>query len=349
MVQNYEVTDMMNRDSQPNRYFRNAVERHWDPGEIDLNQDRERLLDRSQELQNEPTVGKDNGPLTFTMLRNLIAMFGAGETEVTEDLAPLAAVLEDIDDQMFVTTQIYEESKHVDFFDRYWREVIHPVEDEIGLDRTDPTDDRWYPQGYLNVLGRNSQAMHSLLEEDTPENRAKAYCHYHLMVEAILAQGGYYVLTNAFDGSAGDMPHLPGLIEGIGHIRADEGRHVGFGLEKTRDLVASGEVSPVFIEQTIGQLVRELVIGGPTTEATYPRTIAHLARRDVGFGATDPVTHIVEKHMGRMDLIRDAAEEIPDADRLTSIDTRANRLTNLLYSSDNVRQPRRLIRAVSGV
>lgn len=76
----------------------NAVERHWDPDSIDLSTDRERLAELDL--------------ATFTDLRRTLALFGAGEAAVTEDLAPLAVVLEGIEDQMFITTQLYEEAKH---------------------------------------------------------------------------------------------------------------------------------------------------------------------------------------------------------------------------------------------
>ena len=35
----------LDRESKGTRYYRNAVERHWDPGEIDLTTDRTNLAD----------------------------------------------------------------------------------------------------------------------------------------------------------------------------------------------------------------------------------------------------------------------------------------------------------------
>ena len=97
-------------DSFANGYFRNAVYRHWDPHEDIprelLEQDRERLIDREQtEAQ-------------FDGLRRTLALFGAGEEAVTEDLAPMAMAFDDVDKQLFITSQLYEEAKHTAFFDR---------------------------------------------------------------------------------------------------------------------------------------------------------------------------------------------------------------------------------------
>jgi len=103
MATEYTPTEMMDRESRSNRYYRNAVERHWDPGEIDLEEDVENLLEfieASESYDRQSWYGTLNG----------IAKFGAGEDAVTEDLAPLGAVLDNIDDQLFLTTQMYEEA-----------------------------------------------------------------------------------------------------------------------------------------------------------------------------------------------------------------------------------------------
>jgi ribonucleoside-diphosphate reductase beta chain len=47
-----------------------------------------------------------------------LALFGAGEEAVTQDLAPLTLTVKDVNDQLFVASQNYEEAKHTQFFDR---------------------------------------------------------------------------------------------------------------------------------------------------------------------------------------------------------------------------------------
>jgi len=41
-----------------------------------------------------------------------------------------------------------------------------------------PQKDRWFPDEYLELFDREEEAMRRLLEEDTPENRVRAYAHY---------------------------------------------------------------------------------------------------------------------------------------------------------------------------
>jgi ribonucleoside-diphosphate reductase beta chain len=290
-----EMGGTLDTGDQSYRYYRNAVERHWDPHEID--------------------IGQDLGPLetvdeaTFDQLRAALALFGAGEEAVTEDLAPLATVLDDVPDQLFVTTQLYEEAKHTDFFDRYWEEVINPVEDARGMARSDPSADHWFVDEYYELFDRNERAMHRLLDEDTPENRAIAYCHYHLTVEGILAQTGYYAVQSTFDGSVEDVPELTGLVEGFKLIRGDEGRHVGFGMRQLKSLVESEQVSPSLLHETVDELV--VLIQAIVTQASS----------EDGSGATssDLVSYAASHHTRRMKQIVEASEEIPSVDDLVAL------------------------------
>jgi ribonucleoside-diphosphate reductase beta chain len=173
----------LDRESTGTRYYRNAVERHWDPFEIDLASDREHL----REFLRTSSVAEE----AFGVIRQNIARFGAGEEAVTEDLAPLATALDDLDDQLFMTSQLYEEGKHTDFFDRYWRAVVNPVEDDLGYEQSSPAEARWFNEAYDELFERNERAMHRLLDDRSPETFARAYTHYHLVVEGILAQTGY--------------------------------------------------------------------------------------------------------------------------------------------------------------
>ncbi|MDJ1433030.1 ribonucleoside-diphosphate reductase [Halostagnicola sp. A-GB9-2] len=306
MASEYTPTAMMDRDSRSNRYYRNAVERHWDPSEIDLSRDRKNLLEVA-----ETTDGFDR--LALDGMVNGIAKFGAGEDAVTEDLAPLATVLEDIDDQLFLTTQLYEEAKHADFFDRYWREVVWAVEDELGWDRSNPRDEKWFNDPYIELFDRNRQAQYRLLEEDTLENRAGAYCHYHLVVEGILAQTGYYGMQRSFGGEFETLPHLPGLVEGFTSIRSDEGRHVGFGMNQLKKLIAEG-VEPALIEDTVNELLP--LVQGITEDDRFQPEDGEPAGLEEGVLAS----YAVEKHTDRMQQITNAAADIPDVDELVQLE-----------------------------
>ena len=286
----------LNTDARSYRYYRNAVERHWDPGAIDLSTDRERITGLSER--------------GLTDLRRTLALFGAGEQSVTEDLASLSVALDDANDQAFVASQVYEEAKHADFFDRYWRAVIRRAEDELGVERSDPSDPRWFSDAYEELFDRNERAMERLLTEDAPRTRASAYCHYHLTIEGILAQTGYYGVQTNFGGDVAELPTLPGLVEGFSNIRSDEGRHVGFGMAKLKALVADRCVDPEFLRETVGELVplTQAIVGGATDDDS------------AGLDESDLVAYAAERHTDRMAQIADSDADLPSVEELTRLE-----------------------------
>jgi ribonucleoside-diphosphate reductase beta chain len=292
----------LDRDSFAQGYFENAVYRHWDPYAIEgLEDDKETMLETGYTEEE------------FEELRTTLALFGAGEEAVTEDLMPLALVLEDINDQMFISSQIYEEAKHTQFFDRYWRDVINPVAEEKGFEVTRPTDQRYFNDHYIALFDKTEDAMHRLLEEDTVENRAKAYCHYHLVVESVLAQTGYFGIQSVFSDTGSDevalkdWPNGEGLVEGISRIRSDEGRHVGFGMHKVRNYVQNGDVSADVVQDTLQSLMPHVAgTVGDFEHAINPVPLVEYSR---------------DKLMRRIEIITDADAEIPEVDELVKIGT----------------------------
>ena len=286
-------------------YFQNAVYRHWDPYEdipaTLLDQDRDRLIAREQ------TEAEFDG------LRRTLALFGAGEEAVTEDLAPLAIRLNEVEKEMFVTTQLYEEAKNTAFFDRYWREVIDPVAEACGFEVTAPTDERYFNADYTELFDRTETAMAKLLSDDSPEALVEAYCHYHLAVESVLAQTGYYGLQGSFSPSGpeltvdGEPVHLEGLVEGITRVRSDEGRHVGFGMHEVQRLVAEG-VDAALVDDTLSELL-PLVAG---TVSTPPDV-------EAGIDEAALVAYASEKLQRRIEIITDREATIPPVEELVTV------------------------------
>jgi len=292
----------LDKEYQPQKFFEHAVHNHWDPYE-DVPQellvaDREKLVDHG--LTNDE----------FEEFMKALALFGAGEEAVTEDLVPLLSVLEDIDDQMFVSSQIYEEAKHTQFFDRYWREVVFPVAEALGYEKVYPTDQRFFMDGYVSLFDKNETAMDRLLEADTPENRADAYCHYHLTVEGVVAQTAYYGFESAFSSRADDIsareyPDLDGLIEGTSFVRSDEGRHVGFGLFKIRQLLERG-VDESVVHETMTDLL--------------PDVFDMFEEFGLLFEADALVEYASGKFDHRMNTITDDDRALPPVERLVRVE-----------------------------
>lgn len=223
-------------------FYRKAVEDGWNPADVPMEDDVEPLAELHRD---HPGVAR--------LLKGALAKFGAGEEAVTEDLAPLAVALEETEDQMFVATQIADEAVHTEFFHRYWRRAVNPAERQAGRPTTDPGDDAWFPGEYHELFDRMETAMHELLDDAGRRARARAISHYHLAVEGVLAQAGYWWLNQNY-GEESTLPTLPGLMEGVEHVRRDESRHVGFGATKLEEYVADGMDSSV-VDEAVNPLL----------------------------------------------------------------------------------------------
>jgi ribonucleoside-diphosphate reductase beta chain len=266
-------------ESDVHRFVQSAITDHWDPAAIDFAPDQ--------------SVVETIDRVEFTRLRGLLAQFGASEEAVTEDLAPLAVVLDDPTDQQYIGTQMYDEVCHARLFDRYWDEVITPEEQARGLGPTAP-DDRWGADAHRELVERTTEAMDRLLEQDDPETRAIAYAHYHLTTEGILAQAAYDWTETWYTEQASDGPTLPGLSEGFRYLRQDESRHVGFGVKKVRELIAQGDIPHSLVAETIDDLL-------PLVEETVTRMVRE---GDAALGRDELCDRIATVRDKRLEQIR---------------------------------------------
>ena len=85
----------------------------WNPAEIDLQRDA---------ADWQTLTGDEQG-----ILLHLTSLFQAGEEAVTLDLLPLIATIARegrLEEELYLATFLWEEAKHVDFFDRTLREPL---------------------------------------------------------------------------------------------------------------------------------------------------------------------------------------------------------------------------------
>jgi len=90
----------------------------WDPLSIDFSQD---ILDWQRCTDMEKAT-----------LLHLASLFQAGEEGVTLDLLPLILVIAQegrIEEELFLTTFLWEEAKHTEFFRRFLDKVAHEQSD----------------------------------------------------------------------------------------------------------------------------------------------------------------------------------------------------------------------------
>jgi ribonucleoside-diphosphate reductase beta chain len=201
-------------DILPYRLFQKAKRFGvWDPCDIDLSRDVEDWQTMTPRQQGG-------------MLR-LISQFQAGEEAVTLDLLPLIMVIAKqgrIEEEMYLTTFLFEEAKHTEFF----RLILNAlnVHDDLSVHHS-----ATYRTIFYEIL---PETMHRLLHDDSPEAIADASVVYNMFIEGVLAETGYW----SFHNSLAKTVKMPGLLRGIGYLKQDESRHIGYGTFLLQRLVA---------------------------------------------------------------------------------------------------------------
>ncbi len=203
----------------------------WDPRNIDFSQD---ILDWQKcDEEEQQTI------ITLT------ALFQAGEESVTLDLLPLIMLIAQegrLEEEMFLTTFLWEEAKHTEFFRRYLDDVVHLQTDLHNLHTAS------YRKLFYEEL---PQAMQALLTDHSPKAQLKAAITYNMIVEGVLAETGYYTYFNMLERNN----IMPGLRQGIDNLKRDESRHIAYGVFLISRLVAQDKSLWSYVEQRMNELL----------------------------------------------------------------------------------------------
>lgn len=178
----------------------------WNPSDINFSKDREQW--------SSLTIPQKE------ILVHLFSLFIAGEEAVTSDLLPLIKVIAGegrVEEEIYLTSFLWEEAKHVEFFSLFKNSVLG-----------NSFDFNTYHKSFYRVIfyEKLPDALQNLDHDSSPRSVLKASITYHMIVEGTLAETGYAAFYKMLD----ENSLLPGLREGIQKLKQDESRHIAFGL-----------------------------------------------------------------------------------------------------------------------
>jgi ribonucleoside-diphosphate reductase beta chain len=225
-------TRKLNAASFPMRLWQKAKKFGiWNPSDIDFSQD---IKDWAALTDLEREV-----------LLNLAAMYQAGEESVTLDLLPLIMVIANqgqLEEEMFLTSFLWEEAKHLETFGRFMNEVAQASGDLS----------RFHTPSYHTIFYQELHASLEALKTDSgPVALAKASVTYNMIVEGVLAETGYHAYHNILE----RHQIMPGMRYAMQKFKQDESRHIAYGVYLLSRLVAE-HGDPVWeaIESRMGEL-----------------------------------------------------------------------------------------------
>ena len=183
----------------------------WASHAIDLERDKEQWAALPDEEKEEHLWG--------------LSSFFVGEERVTTQFSGLVMAYEDEQEEAFLTTQQVDEARHMQFFDRYYREVMgldEPfIQDRLKRVREDVTD------AFVELFDvRLVQAAERLIANPSDvEAKVDFVTTYHMVIEGTLALTGQHFMLMTYEREN----LMPGFQEGFGNIARDEHRHVAYG------------------------------------------------------------------------------------------------------------------------
>jgi ribonucleoside-diphosphate reductase beta chain len=154
-----------------------------------------------------------------------LSSFFIGEERVTTQFSGLVMAYEDEQEEAFLTTQQVDEARHMQFFDRYYREVFGIDDPAIG-ERLERVREH-VTDSFVKLFDEELVQAGQLLIDNPRDMDAKVdfVTTYHLVIEGILALTGQHFMTEYYEKNE----LLPGFVEGFGKISRDEHRHVAYG------------------------------------------------------------------------------------------------------------------------
>jgi ribonucleoside-diphosphate reductase beta chain len=201
----YSVSNAINKESLPYRLYEKAKKYGiWNPADIDFSQDKKDWETLTEDQRDEVTT--------------LLAYFAGGEEAVTKDILPLIMTCANkgwIEEEMYLTTFLFEEAKHVDFF----RTVMENLEIDRDLSSL-------VGEGHHMLFQATEETMGRLRNDPSPEAIVDACITYNMYAEGVSAESSYWY----FEQALGSVNKMPGLLEGINNLKRDESRHIAFGL-----------------------------------------------------------------------------------------------------------------------
>ncbi|MBX3057234.1 MAG: R2-like ligand-binding oxidase [Anaerolineae bacterium] len=208
----------------------------WNPTDIDLSQDAREWVRLQLEEQD--------------LLLRLTSMFQAGEEAVTLDLLPLImAVARDgrVEEEIYLTTFLFEEAKHTDFFSRFLQEVAHQHTHGPSADLG-----RYHTESYRHIFYHTlPQTLLALQDDPSPAALIRASVTYNMVVEGVLAETGYHGYFTVLD----QEKLLPGMRQGITLLKQDESRHIAYGVFLISRLLAADDGLWATVEETMNSLL----------------------------------------------------------------------------------------------
>jgi ribonucleoside-diphosphate reductase beta chain len=193
---------------------------HWGAQDIDLSQDP------------ADWAGLDDGERE--LLQFVLSSLMVAEERISTQFCGLVLAQDDEEEGSFLSTQLVDEVRHMQFYARFQNEVIADpaaISAHVARSREKLTEPFKY------IFDDALVKAHDRLRLDPADREAKVdfVTIYHMILEGTLG----LVTSHFLLGLLREREQLPGFVDGYGRIASDEQRHIAYGTWFLREAVAA--------------------------------------------------------------------------------------------------------------
>jgi ribonucleoside-diphosphate reductase beta chain len=196
----------------PQQLYEDWERSHWAAQDVDLERDRSDWAELAEQERS----------LLYWVLSSLMV----AEERISTQFCGLVLAQDDEEEGSFLSTQLVDEVRHMQFYARFQNEVIG-----------DPAAIAAHVARAREVLGAPFEKLfdealvsaHDRLVREPRDREAKVdfVTIYHMLLEGTLGITASHFLLDFLR----DRGALPGFVDGYGRIAADEQRHIAYGTQ----------------------------------------------------------------------------------------------------------------------
>jgi ribonucleoside-diphosphate reductase beta chain len=249
----------------------------WATQDLDFSQDR---IDWHERIPEQERYQRMYG----------LSSFFIGEQKVADELGPIMRAAPTEQQRIFLCTQIADEARHVQFFDRFFSEV-GIIEGSEELPQRLEALDEHLNESFKTLFDDLLKSRVDRLGQEPGDRDAlvEAVALYHMVIEGMLALTGQHFIID-YNERVGT---LPGFVEGFSNVARDEHRHIAFGVRFLTECVNEDERYRDVIQKMLEQAIpvadkvidppwpeeEDLDLFGATREETHAFAAQCLTRR----------------------------------------------------------------------
>jgi len=172
------------------------------------------------------------------------------EERISTQFCGLVLAQDDEEEGSFVSTQLVDEVRHMQFYARFQNEVIA---DRAAIAAHVARSREVLGEAFERIFDEALVHAHDRLRLDPGDREAKVrfVTIYHMVLEGTLGlTASHFIL-----GFLRDRDLMPGFVDGYGRIASDEQRHIAYGTWFLREAVAADPTMADVVRNQIKQLL----------------------------------------------------------------------------------------------